>query len=47
MSCKKCVDADNDNQITYYRWGAARVGIIACEEHGLEIIEALDEAQKD
>ncbi len=30
----------------YYRWKAARIVIIACPQHGKEIIKALNENQR-
>ncbi len=44
MSCEAC----EEKAITgaFYRWGRANVEIIACEEHWLEIREALNSAQQ-
>lgn len=45
MSCEDCKKIDEERKIIYYRWGKARIGIVACEEHAREILIALDEAQ--
>ncbi len=53
MSCQDCKDAEElaSNQFhmstkIYYRWGAARVVIIACPVHGAEILEVLNGHQQ-
>jgi len=38
---------EEEGGVIYYRWGKARVGIIACPEHGAEILAALNQAQKE
>ena len=53
MSCEECKKAeelastqfDMSTKI-YYRWGKARVVIIACPGHGGEILEVLNDYQE-
>jgi hypothetical protein len=37
---------EEEGHIIYYRWGKARVGIIACSGHGGEILEVLNDHQE-
>ncbi len=53
MSCKECKRAEElaSNHYSlahkiYYRWKAARIVIIACPQHGKEIVKALNENQR-
>jgi len=48
MTCKKC-DEYNEGQhgIAYYRWGTANIGLLGCPEHVKQIIEVLNENQKN
>ena len=54
MSCEDCKDAEElvSNHYSlghklFYRWGNARIVIIACTKHGKEIVETLNKAQKE
>lgn len=38
---------DEEGKVIYYRWKNARIGIIACEEHAIEVLKALDKAQNE
>jgi len=44
MSCEKC--EDEPLRGAWYRWKNANVEIVACEEHWLEITEALNFSQQ-
>ena len=46
MGCERCDKFSEDGAVFWYRWKAANIGIIACEEHAKEIIDALNEIQK-
>ena len=45
MSCEDCNRHPEEGGVAYYRWGKATIGIIACEKHAKEIINALNKAQ--
>jgi hypothetical protein len=44
--CRLCEVASERGWIIYYRWGIANIGIVACDEHGKEVIEALNKTQE-
>ena len=44
MSCRNC-DNENGERVAYYRWGSANVGLVGCEEHVREVINALNDIQ--
>ena len=48
MSCEDCEKAQERifqglDGIAYYRWKNANIGIIGCEKHISEVMEALNE----
>ena len=45
MGCDKCDAVAETGSIYWFRWGAANVGIVACQHHFMEIREALMAAQ--
>ena len=52
MSCEKCEKARDQREnsrrgAVYYQWGKAKIEIIACHEHTVEIIRTLNEKQKE
>jgi hypothetical protein len=46
MSCEECKRIEKEGQVIWYRWGKARIGIIACLGHGQEILEVLNDHQE-
>lgn len=47
MSCDECEKCNEGQKgIAYYRWGTANIGLIGCQKHLKEVIDALNQAQK-
>lgn len=49
MSCEHCSKAQDEIEergLAYYRWKNANVAIIGCEQHLIEICDALNKEQK-
>lgn len=44
MSCEDCDKAKFDG-VAYYRWGVADIGIMGCNKHLREVMDALTKIQ--
>ena len=45
MGCAECDKFEKEGKVYYYRLGKANIGIIACEEHFLQVKKILDKEQ--
>lgn len=48
MGCDECdKQFENGEGVYPYRWGTATISIIACKQHAIEVIQALNDHQFD